>query len=112
MFLRILAVGDSYMPVSWFEKAFTRLELGHEVVYLQLNEDLESAVPEDSPIREYAGSPAQIAEAIEGVDVLAFHGAPVTAEVIGAADGLQLACCARGGPVNVDRATLAQRGIP
>ena len=46
-----------------------------------------------------------------GHDVLVVHGAPVSAEVLGAAP-LRLVCCARGGPVNVDVAAATDRGIP
>jgi D-3-phosphoglycerate dehydrogenase len=56
--------------------------------------------------------PEQICAAMAGVEVLAFHGAPVTDRVLDASDALSLVCCARGGPVNVDLEAASARGIP
>ena len=44
-------------------------------------------------------------------DVIVVHGAPVSAQVLALPD-LQLVCCARGGPVNVDVAAATALGIP
>jgi D-3-phosphoglycerate dehydrogenase len=65
----------------------------------------------ESRLREYAGDPAEVARAVAGRDALIVHGAPVSAEVLGAAP-LRLVCCARGGPVNVDVGAATERGIP
>jgi D-3-phosphoglycerate dehydrogenase len=62
-------------------------------------------------LREYVGDPGDVARAAAGHDVLIVHGAPVSAEVLDAAP-IQLVCCARGGPVNVDVAAATERGIP
>jgi D-3-phosphoglycerate dehydrogenase len=62
-------------------------------------------------LREYAGDPAAVTRAVSGHNVLVVHGAPVSAETL-AAPGLQLVCCVRGGPVNVDVAAATARGIP
>ena len=62
-------------------------------------------------IREYAGDPADVARAVPGHDIVVVHGAPVTAEVLDAAD-LRLVCCARGGPVNVDVAAATAARHP
>src|SRR5262249_36019891 len=45
-------------------------------------------------------------------EVLVVHAAPVTEEVMEAAPKLQLICCARGGPTNVDLQSASTRGIP
>ena len=47
-----------------------------------------------------------------GVEVLAFHGAAITDEVLDASDVMKLLCCGRGGPVNVDIEAASARGIP
>jgi D-3-phosphoglycerate dehydrogenase len=110
--MRVLVVGDPYMPVSAFTEALARLGDAVTVSTLQV----EAATPtprteSERGLREYAGDPADVARAVAGHDVLIVHGAPVSAEVLGAAP-LRLVCCARGGPVNVDVAAATSLGIP
>jgi D-3-phosphoglycerate dehydrogenase / 2-oxoglutarate reductase len=107
--VRILAVGDSFMPADVFRRGLTPLGERHALEYLQVD---ASRTPDDLPIREYEGDPGEIAERMPGVEILVVHGAPVTTEVLEAADELRLVCCARGGPVNVDVAAASGRGIP
>jgi D-3-phosphoglycerate dehydrogenase len=111
--LRVLAVGDSYMPASVFTAALAGLGDGVSVTELQLG-TAHPAPPRtesDRSLREYAGDPADLVAAAPGHDALLVHGAPVSAEVLDAAP-LRLVCCARGGPVNVDVAAASRRGIP
>ncbi len=111
--LRVLAVGDPFMPASAFTHALAALGDAVTVTELQI-EDGAAAAPRTASerlIREYAGDPADVAAAGTGHDVLVVHGAPVTAEILDAAP-LRLICCARGGPVNVDIAAATARGIP
>jgi D-3-phosphoglycerate dehydrogenase / 2-oxoglutarate reductase len=111
--LRILAVGDSYMPSRYFRRAFAALD-GHVVRYA----DVHDAPPPRSPtrseakLREYQGSPDDVIAQMDGVDVLVVHGAPVTDAVLDASAALKLVCCARGGPVNVDVEAATERGVP
>lgn len=63
-------------------------------------------------VAEAAGDPATLAAAAADADVLLTHLAPVTAQVIDAAPGLQVIGVTRGGPVNVDLAAATARGIP
>jgi D-3-phosphoglycerate dehydrogenase len=111
--VRVLLVGDAYMPASVFTGAFTGL--GGAVTVSELQIDGSDAAPprteSERGLREYAGDPADVAAAVPGHDVLVVHGAPVSAEVLDAAP-LRLVCCARGGPVNVDVAAATVRGIP
>jgi D-3-phosphoglycerate dehydrogenase len=111
--MRILVVGDPYMPAEVFRGPLEAL--GHRAIvsYAQI-EQTRPAVPRtesESRLREYAGSPGQVIEALAGHDVLVVHGAPVTEEVLDKGD-LRLICCARGGPVNVDVRAATERGIP
>ena len=112
--MKILVVGDSFVRVEVFKKGFAALERAHDVEYVQLDESRSFTPRSDSEraIREYLGAPAEVAERVSGKDVLVVHGAPVTDEVLAAAPRLQLLCCARGGPVNVDVAAATARGIP
>jgi len=116
--MRVLVVGDPYMPVAAFSDALTGLAgagLDGEVELSTLQIDVASPVPprteSERRLREYVGDPAEIVRAVAGHDVLIVHGAPVSSEVLGAAP-LRLVCCARGGPVNVDVAAATDRGIP
>jgi D-3-phosphoglycerate dehydrogenase / 2-oxoglutarate reductase len=111
--VRVLAVGDPFVPASAFTRALALLGDAVTVAELQI---LDATAPpprteSEQQIREYAGDPAQVAATVAGCEVLIVHGAPVTAEVLDAAP-LRLVCCARGGPVNVDIDAATMRGIP
>ena len=112
--MRILAVGDSYMPPAYFREAFRQLHSAHLIEYLQVDpaRSFRPVTSSELKIREYQGSPAELAERMRGIEVLAVHGAPVTEEVLAAAPDLRLVCCARGGPVNVDVEAMSSRGLP
>lgn len=111
--VRVLVVGDPYMPVTAYTDSLARLGDGLAVSTLQI--DASSAPPprteSEHRLREYVGDPAEIARTAAGHDVLIVHGAPVSAEVLDAGP-LRLVSCARGGPVNVDVAAATDRGIP
>lgn len=112
--MKILAVGDSYMSARHFADGFSELETRHSVAYLECEADsaYSPASPSELSLREYLGSPDQLVERMDGIEVLAVHGAPVTDRVLDASRNLRLVCCARGGPVNVDVAAVAKRGLP
>jgi D-3-phosphoglycerate dehydrogenase len=112
--MKILVVGDSFVPVSVFERGLAGLRGAHELEYLQLDESKEMVpvTASECSIREYLGTPTQIAARIEDAEILVVHGAPVTDEVLAAAPRLRLICCARGGPVNVDVGAASARRIP
>jgi D-3-phosphoglycerate dehydrogenase len=112
--MKILAVGDSFMPVQYFAQAFVPLEDLHEIAFLQVDPDLrlDPASPSELKLREFQGSPAELIEWMPSVHVLAVHGAPVSDEVLDASAALRLVCCARGGPVNVDVEAVTARGLP
>ena len=111
--VRVLAVGDPFMPAGLFTAALAGLRGRVAVTELQIASTGAAPQRTDSQraVREYVGDPADLAAAVAGQDVLLVHGAPVTAEVLDAAP-LQLVCCARGGPVNVDVAAATAHGIP
>ena len=101
------------MPLGFFRQAFEALELRHEIEYIELDGTVSfvPATPSEKRLREYLGSPRQVADRIQGADVLVVHAAPVTQELLDASDELRLICCARGGPVNIDVEALESRGI-
>jgi len=111
--VRVLVVGDGYMPASVFSAALAGLGSAVSVTELQIGAT-DAAAPRtasERALREYVGDPADLVAAVAGHDALLVHGAPVSAEVLDAAP-LRLVCCARGGPVNVYVASASQRGIP
>jgi D-3-phosphoglycerate dehydrogenase len=107
--VRVLAVGDPFMPAGLFTTALAGLGDAISVTELQIADAVPG--PAAAAVREYLGDPAGLVAAVPGHDVLLVHGAPVTAAVLDAAP-LRLVCCARGGPVNVDVAAASARGIP
>jgi D-3-phosphoglycerate dehydrogenase len=112
--MKILVVGDSFVPVAVFKRGFEHLETEHEVTYVQLDESLPARTATESGkrIREYLGSPDEVAAHVGDSDILVVHGAPVTDEVLAAGRELKLICCARGGPVNVDVKAATARRLP
>jgi D-3-phosphoglycerate dehydrogenase len=111
--LRILVVGDPYMPATAYAEPLA--QLGDEINVTSIQIDSVALPPprteSERKLREYVGDPADIARVVTGHDVLIVHGAPVSSEILDAAP-LRLVCCARGGPVNVDVAAATARGIP
>jgi D-3-phosphoglycerate dehydrogenase / 2-oxoglutarate reductase len=107
--VRILVAGDSFMSADVFRRGLAPLQESHELEFLQVD---AARTPPDLPITEYEGDPRELADHMQGVEVLVVHGAPVTSEVLGAGEALRLVCCARGGPVNVDIAAASERGLP
>jgi D-3-phosphoglycerate dehydrogenase / 2-oxoglutarate reductase len=112
--MRILAVGDSFMPAHYFRQAFVRLERVHEIVYHDVDalKPFEPSSPSELGLSEYQGSPTELAAQASDVEILVVHGAPVTDSVVAASPDLRLVCCARGGPVNIDVDAVSARGIP
>lgn len=112
--MKILVVGDSFVPVRVFELGLSDLRGAHQIEYVQLDESLPfmPVTASERSIREYLGTPGQLAARAGDAEVLIVHGAPVTEEVLAAGPRLRLICCARGGPVNVDVAAASSRQIP
>ena len=110
--LRILVAGDPYIPAAQFARGLAGMEGEHDIAYLDVDmaRPFTPATASELAIREYAGSPDELAERLDAHEVLVVHGAAVTDRVLDAAP-LRLVCCARGGPVNVDVAAAAERGI-
>ncbi|MFV0375624.1 NAD(P)-dependent oxidoreductase [Microbacterium sp.] len=104
---RILIIGDSYMSADVFRSAFTRRGLDADAVTMTVAQPTWDA----TAISEYEGDPAEVARLAQGYEIVAFHAAPFTAEVIAGLPDLRLLGCARGGPVNIDLEAARSRGI-
>ena len=111
--MKILAVGDSFVPVRLFETGLASLAADHRLRFLHLDMDAPfiPTSPSERAIREYAGNPQQLVDALDGAEVLLVHGAPITDTVLNASSHLRIVGIARGGPVNVDLAAAGDRGI-
>ncbi len=111
--MRILAVGDSFVPTRLFEIGLKDILSEHEVRFIQLDMDAPfvPTTPSERAIKEYAGNPQQLVDILDGVDILLVHGAPVTDTVLHASPTLKVVGVARGGPVNVDLAAASEKGI-
>ncbi|KAA9159711.1 hydroxyacid dehydrogenase [Microbacterium lushaniae] len=104
---RILIIGDSYMPADVFVRAFDR----HGLVADSVSMTMADPTWHTAGIQEFEGDPAEVARLSKGYEILAFHAAPVTADVLAELPELRLIGCARGGPVNVDLAAAKARGV-
>ena len=111
--MKILAVGDSFVPTRLFEIGLADLMDEHQVRCIQLDMDAPfvPSTPSERSIGEYAGNPQQLVDALEDDEILLVHGAPVTDVVLDASPGLRVVGVARGGPVNIDLAAASDRGI-
>jgi D-3-phosphoglycerate dehydrogenase len=111
--MRILAVGDSYMPPRYFQQAFGSLEVDHKVEYFQVEDKpFVQSTPSELRIKEYQGVPSELCHHMAGVEALVVQGAPVTDAVLEASPELRIIGCARGGPVNVDLVAVNALGLP
>lgn len=111
--MKILAVGDSFVSTDMFRRGLSRFAGDHQIDLLDLDMDAPFAptTPSELGLREYAGNPRQLVDALSDQDVLLVHGAPVTDAVMDASPTLRIVGVARGGPVNVDLAAASERGI-
>jgi len=102
------------MPPRYFEDVFEKLLESHDVTYRQVDASLvlEPSTGSELRLREYQGSPAEVAGWMPGIEILVVQGAPVTDAVLGASRDLKLVGCARGGPVNIDVDAVSARGLP
>lgn len=107
---RILIIADSYMSSDVFETAFAQVEIGVPVDVVTIDPS-RKAGPEAGTLREYEGSPDQVADFIQGHTILLVHGAPVTRQVLEQNPSVRFLGVARGGPVNVDVAAARELGV-
>ena len=110
--MRILAVGDSYMPPRYFAEAFAELEAAHVIEYLQVDE-MRRFVPSSPSEREGAGVPG-LTGRVRRADARRRGarrpwGARSPTRCSTRRAELRLVCCARGGPVNVDVEAVSAR---
>src|SRR5260370_35381630 len=106
--MRVLVVGDPYMPVSAYAEALASLKgasrdgrVGLSTMQIDEVTCPPPRTESERGRREYVGDPAAIARAVAGHDGLVVHGAPVASVGVGGAP-LRLVCAARAGPCTVE----------
>jgi len=109
--MKILVAGDHFVTPGLVEAAL-RDRLGDGPVITTLT----SAWPYQpfgkiGEVDEACGDEDELMAALAGVEVAVTQMGPFTAKVIAAADALRLIVCTRGGPVNVNLAAAAERGV-
>jgi hypothetical protein len=84
--VRVLVVGDSYMPTGVFTAALAGL--GDLVCVTELQIGSTTAAPSridsERALREYVGNPAHLVAAVVGHDALLVHGAPAMIRAVNA----------------------------
>jgi D-3-phosphoglycerate dehydrogenase len=83
----------------------------HTTVPSGMSWDDPNEVKEPCGVREFYGEPFALLNKLQGIHILIVHGAAVPREVLEQADQLKAVVILRGGPVNIDKAYLEQRGI-
>jgi len=114
---KVTIIGDNFMQASAFERALTDcidqpLECTtHDLPFPDSTLVQRSDLPEMSNIKEFQGEPDEIVRLAESAEVLITHVAILTKEMLDRLPALKFVGVSRGGPVNVDRQALKERGI-
>ena len=111
---KIAIVGDRFMLPEIFESAVAALpdKPACDIKSLQLKwPDEPMRNDERQGICEFVGDPDEIGRFVGDAEIMINHVAPVTADTLRHTPNLKMMVVARGGPVNVDMAALARRGI-
>ncbi len=111
---RVSIIGDRFMAPEVFEAALPKDGLDCQLHQLAWpDEPFVNACDtgEFAGLKEFMGEPDQIAAMIGDAEVLVTHLAPVSASILERRPNLRLIAVSRGGPVNIDRAACAARGV-
>lgn len=110
-------IGDRFMRPEAFARALEAVN-GFRFEIRQLEQAWPDepmhhgyADPTLDGLKEFMGSPGEIADFIGDAQVFVTHLAPVTETVLERCPDLELIAVSRGGPVNVDREAVKRRGI-
>ena len=111
---RVSIIGDRFMAPGVFEAALPEDGLDcrlHELAWP--DEPFVNACDEGelAGLKEFMGAPEEITAMIGDAEVLVTHLAPVSASILDRCPDLRLVAVSRGGPVNIDRAACAARGV-
>lgn len=115
--MRTLVIGDGFIPAASYEAAVATLARPGEVDLVTV--DWAGAKSEHHRLQQVmevkganaVDAPAEVLAALDGVEAVCMHFAPVNRAVIDAAKDLRLISVARAGLENVDLAAATERGI-
>lgn len=113
----IAIVGDNFMLPEMFENAI-RAACGERAALRSMrlpwpDEPMEHgyARPGFAGLKEYQGDPDAITAFVGDAEVLVTQLAPLSADMLERMPALKLVAVSRGGPVNIDMAAAAARGV-
>ncbi|MEU6857567.1 2-hydroxyacid dehydrogenase [Glycomyces sp. NPDC046736] len=111
MTVRVLAAGDRFvLPGLLADALRARVDAELEIAELSLPWPDVPFGPV-AEVVEASGSEDELIEALQGVRVCVTQMAPITARVLEACPDLEFVAVGRGGPVNVNLAAAAKRGV-
>lgn len=116
--LKVLIVGDDWVSTEHLESAMKDVLKGYEyetvthtiVMDKPMSRDKKDDIGDDS-VNEYCGTPEEIIDRIDGVNVLITHTAPITKQVIDAGKNLIAIGCCRSDAVNINMDYATKKGI-
>lgn len=108
--MRILLAGDGFIRNSDLRAAIGDAGVDADFAELALPWPHVPFGPV-AEVEEASGDEDAVAAAAADCDVIVTQMAPITAAVVARAPNLRLVVCTRGGPVNVNLAAAAERGI-
>ena len=118
---RVLAIGDKFIPASYYQEQLEALREKHEeleeveLVSVEWQQDkteqhrLQQTMEWDGA--NSVEAPPEIVSAVSDVDAICMHFAPIGRDVIEAAPKLSMIVAARAGLENVDQEYASERGI-
>ena len=114
MTYRILTVLDNTDTARLMHELLTlkAAEYNLDLRTVSLDRGGKAGLSDEPPIAEFAGRPEQLFSEMPGADILLVHLGPVNRAMLANAPDLKLIGVGRSGPVNVDVAAAAERGIP
>jgi D-3-phosphoglycerate dehydrogenase len=108
--MRILLAGDGFIRNEELRQAILAAGVDADFAELTLPWPQTPFGP-IAEVQEASGDEDAVVAAAADCDVVVTQMAPITASVIASAPNLRLVVCTRGGPVNVNVAAAADRGI-
>lgn len=116
--IKTLIVGDDWVKTEHLTEAMKDVLKGYDyeihthtiVMDKPMSRDKKEDIGDDS-VNEYCGTPQEIIDRIEGVNLLVTHTAPITRQVIDAGKDLIAIGCCRSDIVSVNEDYATKKGI-
>jgi len=109
---KILCAGDFFVLPELFEKAIRERMPSHQLDFAEIKTQWPMEPFRDiDGVFEASGSVTELIEKLQGVEIVATHLAPFSAEVFKNAPDLKMIGVCRGGPVNIDLKAATEAGV-